>query len=150
MCQNDRSLNYEPFPAEYARVSVSSGSVVRVNSNSERSIAPNDQRIIQILLWALKPLTDLGMPLPFMTAFLMVALDEGLGVNAYARAAGVHRAAMSRTLHAIGDRARNGGPGLGLVRIERHPSDPAKTQIFLTSKGRSIAEEIFLQLRKIR
>jgi DNA-binding MarR family transcriptional regulator len=124
--------------------------VARVNSGRQTSIAPNDQRIIQILLWALKPLTDLGMPLPFMIAFLMVALDEGLGVNAYARAAGIHRAAMSRTLHAIADRARNGAAGLGLVRIEQHSLNSAQTHIFLTPKGRSLVKKISVQLRRIK
>lgn len=90
------------------------------------------------------------MPLPSLTAFLMVALDEGQGVNVYARSAGIDRRAMSRILHAIGDRARSGGPGLGLITIEQHLSDPARTRIFLTPKGHSIAKEIFLQLHKIR
>jgi DNA-binding MarR family transcriptional regulator len=102
-------------------------------------------------LWALKPLSNLRrpVPLPFLTAFLMVVLDEGRGVNEYARAVGIHRAAMSRNLHAIGDRARNGGPGLGLVSLRVNPSAPSRSQVFLTPKGRSIATEIFRQLRKI-
>lgn len=78
----------------------------------------------------------------------MVALDEGQGVNVYARGAGMDRGAMSRILHSIGDRARNGGPGLGLIEIESDLPDSTKTRIFLTSKGRSIANEVFLQLRK--
>lgn len=89
------------------------------------------------------------MPLPSLTAFLLVAFDEGHGVNAYARAAGVHRAIMSRTLYAIGDRARNGGPGLGLVTIKKTPSEPMRTEIFLTSKGRALAAEIVRHLRKL-
>jgi hypothetical protein len=102
-------------------------------------------------LWALKPLTNLrgSIPLPFVTTFLTVALDEGKGVNAYARAVGIHRAAMSRYLRDIGDRARNGGPGLGLVTIEPHPTAPLRSQVFLTNKGRLIAKEIFQQLRRV-
>lgn len=75
------------------------------------------------------------MPLPFMATFLMVALDEGKDVNAYARAVGIHRAAMSRNLHAIGDRARNGGPGLGLVKLQTDPSDPFRSQGLFDAKG---------------
>ena len=80
----------------------------------------SDKRDFQSLLWALKPLINLSgfMPLPFVTTFLFVALDEGRGVNTYARAIGIHRSAMSRNLHALGDRARHGGPGLGLVTID--------------------------------
>jgi DNA-binding MarR family transcriptional regulator len=84
-----------------------------------------------------------------LTAFLMVVLDEGRGVNEYARAVGIHRAAMSRNLHAIGGRARNGGPGLGLVSVQPHPANPVRSQVFLTLKGRSIAKEIFRQLRNV-
>jgi len=75
-------------------------------------IRQSDKRDIQTLLSALKPLDNLrgSIPLPFVTTFLMVALDEGKGVCAYARAVGIHRAAMSRYLLDIGDRARNGGP----------------------------------------
>ena len=117
----------------------------------DRSITQNDKRATRALLWALKPLSNLHrpVPLPSLTAFLMVVLDDGRGINEYARAAGIHRAAMSRNLHAIGGRARNGGPGLGLVTVQRHPIDPVRSQVFLTPKGRSIAKEIFRQLRKV-
>ncbi len=119
-------------------------------SPADQNITPSDKRTTQALLWALKPLSNLrgSIPLPFVTSFLMVAADEGKGVNAYARAMGIHRAAMSRYLRDIGDRARNGGPGLGLVTVEDDPSDPVRSQVFLTPKGRSIAKQIFRQIRK--
>ncbi len=115
-------------------------------------ITQSDRRTTQALLWALKPLSNLrgSIPLPFVTSFLMVAADEGKGVNAYARAMGIHRAAMSRYLRDIGDRARNGGPGLGLVTVESDPADPVRSQVFLTPKGRSIAKQIFQQIRRAR
>jgi DNA-binding MarR family transcriptional regulator len=126
------------------------GPAALANSRSDTSIIRSDQRVIQILLWALKPLANLKrpMPLPSLTAFLLVAHDEGKGVNAYARAAGIDRAIMSRTLHAIGDRARTGGPGLGLITMQPHPTDPKRVQIFMTSTGRSIAKEISRQLQR--
>lgn len=119
---------------------------------SEPVLTAGDREAARALLWALKPLINLRrpLPLPSLIAFLMIALDEGQGVTAYARGAETDRSVMSRILHAIGDRARNGGPGLGLIKIERDPSDPAKTRIFLSPKGRSIAKEIFLQLRRIK
>jgi DNA-binding MarR family transcriptional regulator len=121
-----------------------------VDAKADASIGPSDKRVIEILLRSLKPLINLrsSIPLPFVTTFLMVALDEGKGVGAYAKAHGMHRAAMSRYLHGIGDRHRNGGPGLGLVSVEAHPSDPRRRQVFLTSKGRSLAKAIFQQMRK--
>jgi DNA-binding MarR family transcriptional regulator len=108
---------------------------------------------VQTLLWALNPFLDLrrsrSIPLPFATTFLMVAIDEGKGVNAYARDVGIHRSIMSRYLRDIGARARNGGPGLGLVSVEQHPDDPVRTQVFLTAKGRVIAHKVFSQLQKL-
>jgi hypothetical protein len=117
---------------------------------ADTTIAPRDKRAIQALSWALKPLADLrgSIPLPFVTTFLMVALDEGKGCNAYARAVGIHRAAMSRYLRDIGGRARNGGPGLGLVTVEPHPTDPRRSRVLLSAKGRSIAKEMFQQMRR--
>ena len=48
---------------------------------------PDEKRLLQVLLWTLKPLINLrgSIPLPFVTTFLMVALDEGQGVSTYAR-----------------------------------------------------------------
>lgn len=110
----------------------------------------SDKRDFQSLLWALKPLINLSelMPLQFVTTFLFVALDEGKGVNTYAREIGVHRSAMSRNLHALGDRARNGGPGLGLVTVDPHPTAPGRSQVYLTAKGRLAAKEVLQQLRR--
>ena len=108
------------------------------------------KRDIQSLLWALKPLANLrgSIPLSYVTTFLMVALEEGKGVNAYARAVGIDRSSMSRYLRDIGSRAKNGGPGLGLVTVEPHPTDAQRCQVFLTDKGRSVSKTIFQQLRR--
>ena len=123
------------------------------NLASDTTAIQSDKRAVQTLLWALKPLLNLrgsrSIPLPYATTFLMVALDEGQGVNAYARAFGMHRAKMSRYLRDIGRMARNGGPGLGLVAVEPHPNDPVRSQVFLTAKGRGIADAVFAQLQRL-
>lgn len=113
-------------------------------------IRQSDKRAIQTLLWALRPLDNLrgSIPLPYVIVFLMVAIDEGRGVNAYARAIGMDRRVLSRHLRNIGSLARNGGPGLGLVTIKPHPAYRRKLQVILTAKGRSIAKEIFRQMRR--
>jgi hypothetical protein len=113
-------------------------------------IGTGQKRHLQALLWALKPLANLrgSLPLPAVTTFLLVALDEGKGVGAYAQAFGMHRSMMSRYLHDLADRARNGGPGLGLIAILSHPTHPRRRQIFLTERGRLIAGRIFRQIRK--
>lgn len=119
-------------------------------ASSDEPITASDKKLIQSLLWALKPFLNLRrpMPLPFVSTFLMVALEEGKGVNEYARALGMDRSTMSRNLHAIGDRARNGDGGLGLIAIRSHPVDPFRSQVFLTAKGRSIAEQVSRHLRR--
>ncbi len=122
-----------------------------INSDPVPRKTPDDKSVAQVLLWALKPLSNLrsSIPLPYVTIFLMVALEEGKGVNAYAREMGIHRSAMSRYLRDIGKRARNGGPGLGLVTVEDHPTDVKRSQVFLTAKGRSIAKQVLQQLRRL-
>jgi hypothetical protein len=119
-----------------------------VEAASDFLLRPTDKRAIQALLWALKPLANLrsSIPLPYATTFLMVAIDEGKSVNAYARAVGINRAMMHRYVRNIGDRARNGGPGLGLVRTEPHPTYSNRRQVLLTDKGRSLAKDIFRQM----
>jgi DNA-binding MarR family transcriptional regulator len=118
----------------------------------EPAIEQTRKRDIESLLRTLKPLANLrgSIPLPFVTTFLMIALDEGKGVNAYARAVGIHRAAMSRYIRNIGDQARNGRPGLGLVRVEPNPAHPRSTKVILTTKGRSISNAMFQKLKKRR
>jgi DNA-binding MarR family transcriptional regulator len=121
-------------------------------SASDASIGPSDERLIQTLLWALKPLSNLrgSMPLPFVIAFLTVALDEGKAASAYARALGISRTAMSRYLRDIGDRSRNGGPGLGLVTVQARPAHSNRRPVVLTAKGRETAKLIFEPMRRAR
>ena len=121
---------------------------------SGRAASRNNKQVVQTLLHALKPLSNLcagsrSMPLSFVTAFLMVALDEGKGVNAYARGMGIDRRKMSRYLRDIGSRSRNGGRGLGLVVVKPHPDHPQRTQVFLTGEGRVIGNAVFEQLGRL-
>jgi hypothetical protein len=109
-----------------------------------------DKRIIQNLLLALKPLSNLrgsaqrkqqAVPLRLVTAFLAVASNEGQSINEYARSLGIHRANTSRFIHELADRWRNGSPGLDLIRIDddEGSEQPNKQEIFLTKKGRAVA-----------
>jgi len=121
--------------------------IVRMQKNE--SIRLGDKRSIQSLLWALKPLSNLrsSMPLPYAVAFLTVAMDEGKAVGAYARELNLNRYIMSRYMRCIGDRARNGRDGLGLVTVKRTVRRPARTEVFLTDKGRALAAQVFQKLR---
>jgi hypothetical protein len=134
--------------AEAPKASASSLDLV-----SGRAASRNNKQVVQTLLRALQPLSNLrssrSIPLPFVTAFLTVALDEAKGVNAYAREMGIDRRKMSRYLRDIGGTSRNGGPGLGLVIIKPHPDHPQRTQVFLTEKGRAIGNAVFEQLGRL-
>jgi len=118
------------------------------------AIASSEQRVIQVLLWALKPLSNLrrcrSIPLPYAMIFLSVALEEGKPVGTYARELGLTRFVMSRYMRRIGDRARDGGPGLGLVTVKRIASYQIRTEVYLTNKGRALAKEVFENLRRLQ
>lgn len=74
------------------------------------AIGPSDKRVVQTLLWALKPLANLrrSIPLPYAITFLTVALEEGKPVGAYARELDFNRYVMSRYMQCIGEKSRSG------------------------------------------
>jgi DNA-binding MarR family transcriptional regulator len=118
--------------------------------SDDPSIAPDDGRIIQSLLQALETFLKLRGPIPLreLVIFLHIALDEGEEAIEYADRLKLHRGAVSKYVHDLADRARNGGPGLGLVEFRytggnKHNRKP----IFLTRKGRSVAAAILKSLR---
>ena len=115
------------------------------------AIALSDKRVVQTLLRALKPLSNLrrSIPLPYAITFLTVALEEGKPVGAYARELDFNRYVMSRYMQCIGDNARNGSAGLGLVTVKRTEGYPSRTGVFLTEKGRAVAAQVFGNLRRL-
>jgi DNA-binding MarR family transcriptional regulator len=108
------------------------------------------KRAVESLIWALRPLSDLGgsISLSFATAFLFVAFEEGQSISSYARSMGVGRFTMWRYLHDMSERARGGGSGLGLVCIKPHPTVKRRFQVYLTAKGRSLVRKIFEQMKR--
>ena len=113
-------------------------------------LTPSDKKITRDLLFALKPFLNLRslMPFPCVAAFLLVASEEGKSASAYAFDMGVARMTMWRYLYEISDKIRNGHTGLGLVAIEEHPTNSQMRQVFLTAKGRHLAEQMLKPLRK--
>jgi len=108
-------------------------------------MARKDKLTIEALLRALEPLQRLhnSMPLPCVITFLLIALYEGKSMSDYARDLGVSRFTMFRYLQFIGERARSGGPGLGLICVEPHPTHLRGTRVRLSAKGRAIANAMF-------
>jgi hypothetical protein len=115
---------------------------------SDPSITRADKRIIQSLLLALEPLSNLRGPVPLrlVTTFLTVASNEGKGVCEYARCLGIHRAVMSRFIHDLADHTRSGGPGLDLIRIDEGSGRPNRQEIFLTKNGHAVARAMLRRL----
>jgi DNA-binding MarR family transcriptional regulator len=82
------------------------------------------------------------MPLQYLTAFLLVARDEGQSVSEYARRAGVSVSVMSRHLLDIGDRTRHDEEGFGLVTFQPRPHNLREHEYVLTNKGRMLWGQI--------
>jgi DNA-binding MarR family transcriptional regulator len=117
---------------------------------SDPSTAPDDGLLIQSLLQALETFLKLRGPIPLreLVIFLHIALDEGNEAIEYADRLKIHRAAMSKYVHDLADRARGGGPGLGLIEFRYTGGNlHNRKPIFLTKKGRSVAAVILKSLR---
>jgi DNA-binding MarR family transcriptional regulator len=87
------------------------------------------------------------MPLQHAYAFMLVAMEEGLGVTEYAERAGVAQTVMTRHLLDIGMRNRRREEGYGLVVQRMDPMDMRKHQTFLTSEGRALIHKVLRALR---
>jgi DNA-binding MarR family transcriptional regulator len=115
-----------------------------------QSLNSEEKEKLQVLLQALEPFRDLRgtMPLQYVVAFLLVALEEGEGTTEYARRAGVAQSVMSRHLLDIGDRNRHMEEGFKLVTQRQDPLNLSKHQNMLTDKGRGLAHKIVRALSK--
>ena len=87
------------------------------------------------------------MPMQHAYVFLLVALEEGCGVQEYAERAGVTQTVMTRILLALGPRGQKGAPGCGLVQQATDTEDFRKRQTFLTAKGEALLREIVRLIR---
>ena len=84
-------------------------------------------------------------------AFLLAARYPGEGSTELAKRMAVPQNTMSRYMLDLGDRKRNGEPGLGLVTTELDPAaDDLRTHpVRLTPKGRALAERLYTHIRKL-
>ncbi len=111
---------------------------------SYKRLTDEDRSIVRSLLGAHEPFRTLRatMPLQYVTSFLLVAEEEGLGVIDYARRAGVSVSVMSRHLLDIGERNRNMGEGFGLITYRNNPTELRRHEYMLTDKGHAILHQI--------
>lgn len=115
-----------------------------------KSVPPEDRKVVSALLSALEVFRAIRrtMPLQYVTAFLLVAEEEGLGVGDYAEKAGESVSVMSRHLLDIGERNRSMTDGFGLVTYRSNPMELRKHEYTLTDKGRAVLHQIKRQLEK--
>lgn len=85
---------------------------------------------------------DQYMTAQAMEIFLQVALDEGLSIVDIEKRLTVNRATASRSVQYFTDLYKPGQPGLGLMRTVKHPQDRRMKEVYLTSKGKTLAEVI--------
>jgi DNA-binding MarR family transcriptional regulator len=107
-------------------------------------IGENERNAVKALLGALEHFRAKRrtMPLQYVVAFLLVAEEEGLSVNEYAKRAGVSVSVMSRHLLDIGERNRSMKPGFGLVTYRANPLELRKHEYMLTDEGRALLHRI--------
>jgi DNA-binding MarR family transcriptional regulator len=119
------------------------------DTDFRQSLDEDTKNAMHDMLAALEPFRALRqtMPLQYIVSFLLVALDEGRGVNEYAERAGVGTSVMSRHLLDIGERNRHMEEGFGLVTQRPDPMELRKHQMMLTPKGRAVAHQIARHLR---
>lgn len=82
------------------------------------------------------------MPLQQARAFILVACNEGLGVQDYAELANVSQSVMTRNLLDLGVRNRKREPGHGLLMQRMNSMDMRKHETFLTQEGRALLRRL--------
>src|SRR5690242_13325755 len=110
----------------------------------------SDAQAVKSLLAAIEAFRAIRptMPLQYVVAFLLVAMEEGLGVSDYAKRAGVSMSVMSRHLLDIGERNRHMEEGFGLIESRQNPMELRKNEIYLTTKGRALLHRIIRQIER--
>lgn len=107
----------------------------------------------EAMLLAVEPWFHLGHGLPpisYIRAFCLVARKEGLTVAEYAAQAGIPPSVMTRNLLDLGDLNRHRERGLELVTSVRDPYDLRRHRAMLTPRGRKLAHDIDVALRRLR
>jgi DNA-binding MarR family transcriptional regulator len=121
-----------------------------MGGNFQQSLSSAEKEQLAKLLAALEPFRALRktMPLQYVVAFLLVALEEGEGTTEYARRAGVAQSVMSRHLLDIGAHKRDMSAGFGLVSQRQAPRNLRKHETTLTPKGHAVTHQVLQALAK--
>lgn len=109
-----------------------------------RTFDEEERKAASRLLAALECFREMRttMPLQYVFAFLLVALDEGKTVGEYAIKAGVSPSVMSRHIMDIGIRNRKMQPGFELVVTKQNVVNLREHTVHLTDKGRALFRKL--------
>ena len=118
--------------------------------SSRPPMSDEDKRALRDLLNCLDTFAEQKQTLSIqaMRAFLLVAMEEGLGVSEYANKSGIRQNVMSRHLLDIGPRDRYMEEGLDLVDQRPDPMELRKHQVRMTPKGRALAHKLARMLKR--
>ena len=82
------------------------------------------------------------MSLSHAILFLLVAHEEGLGVQEYTERANLAQSVATRYLLDMGSHTRKREPGAGLVVQRMDPLDMRKHQTFLSGEGKALLHKV--------
>jgi DNA-binding MarR family transcriptional regulator len=112
-------------------------------------LSDEERAAARALRLALEPFYTMrrDVPLSYLRTFLLIAEEEGLGVNEYAGIGDIAPSVMTRNILDIGSLNRHKQEGLALVTNERDPFDLRKHNVKVTPKGRTLVRQWVTVLR---
>jgi DNA-binding MarR family transcriptional regulator len=114
----------------------------------EHELTAHERKLGLNLLGALECFRELRrtMPLQYVVAFLLVALDEGKTIGEYALKADVSPSVMSRHILDIGPQNRDREPGFGLVVSKTNHMNRREHTVHLSDAGRALYRRLVKQV----
>jgi DNA-binding MarR family transcriptional regulator len=85
---------------------------------------------------------DGSIPLQLVQTFIVVAENEGKGVNDLSDLVGTNKSTMSRHLLDLSDKLRTGAPGYGILKRSADPKNLRSVHYSVTPKGRLLLNQI--------
>lgn len=84
---------------------------------------------------------DHEFPLQYAVCFCEIALEEGLSLTALSARTGMPLSTVSRIIGAL-SRNRQKGTPYDLIRVRISPAERRKKELYLTKRGRTVADTI--------
>ena len=85
-------------------------------------------------------LLDPTMPLQTLTAFLLIAFEEGQSITQIGNKIGISQSSTSRNISSLSSWSWKKTKGLELIEYRQDPMNLAVKNVYLTNKGKRLAE----------